>query len=46
MDIDKRIKELEEIAHSNMTGGDIAEQLASVDPKLKKEYNKLMYGWD
>jgi len=45
MDINKRIKELEAIAHSNMTGEDIAMQLASIDPKLEKEYNKLME-WD
>ena len=40
-----RIEELETIAHNNMSGGDIANQLEDVNPELRKEYNKLMYDW-
>ena len=46
MNKQKRIDELEEIAHNNMSGEEIGMQLDDVDPKLRKEYNKLMYDWD
>ena len=43
---EQRIKRLEEIAHNNMSGEEIGMQLDDVDPKLRKEYNKLMYDLD
>ena len=41
---DKRITELEHMAHKNMSGEDIETQLEDIDPKLRDEYSKLMYG--
>ena len=42
MDVDKRLQELEQIAYHNLTGEQIEQELDEIDPKLKKEYQKLM----
>ena len=39
---DKRITELEHMAHLHMTGEDVENQLDDIDPKLRKEDEKLM----
>lgn len=45
MQDENRIKQLEEFAHNNMSGEEICMQLESIDPKLRKEYEKMMYEW-
>lgn len=40
-----RLHELEELALSLITGEEIEQTLDAHDPKLAKEYRKLM-GWD
>ena len=39
---DKRIKELEQMAFKSLTGEEISQFLSAINPKLSKEYDKLM----
>ena len=42
MDVDKRLKELEQMAYMTLCGYEIEELLHNIDPKLEKEYQDLM----